>query len=208
MKTTKAASLLFLLASLALAGCSSTLGSSPTTPTSAFAIAPKSAPAGSPDIQLSISGVGFSNGPLKSTAIWSVKGSGGNVPLATTFVSTTQLRAVIPAALLGNPGSAYVFVETADPMGDFPPDQRPPFATFSILPLSGTGNFLPTASMSAARSSHTATLLGDGKVLLAGGMGASGDLASAELYDPSTASFSPARSNMTQAREAHRAVLL
>lgn len=47
-----------------------------------------------------------------------------------------------------------------------------------------TGSWTATASMGEARSSYTATLLGDGTVLVAGGNGSSGYLASAELYDP------------------------
>ena len=38
--------------------------------------------------------------------------------LATTFVSATQLTAVVPRALLSAPVIAEVFVETGDPMGD------------------------------------------------------------------------------------------
>jgi hypothetical protein len=48
----------------------------------------------------------------------------------------------------------------------------------------GTGSWTATAGMIEARGSQTATLLRDGKVLVAGGSGSSGLLASAELYDP------------------------
>jgi N-acetylneuraminic acid mutarotase len=50
---------------------------------------------------------------------------------------------------------------------------------------SSTGVWTVTGSLHEARSNHTATLLQNGKVLVAGGYG-SAALASAELYDPAT----------------------
>src|ERR1043166_5958768 len=43
-----------------------------------------------------------------------------------------------------------------------------------------------TGSLNSARVGHTATLLQNGKVLVAGGIDGNGALASAELYDPAT----------------------
>lgn len=63
------------------------------------------------------------------------------------------------------------------------------------------------APMSQARSLHSATVLGDGRVLVAGGTGASQYLASAELYDPVTDTWSPVMS-MGNARYSHVATLL
>jgi hypothetical protein len=45
-----------------------------------------------------------------------------------------------------------------------------------------TGIFTLTGSLNTARSYHTATLLNNGLVLVTGGYGNSGYLASAELY--------------------------
>ncbi len=53
-----------------------------------------------------------------------------------------------------------------------------------------TGTWSPTGTMSTARMNHTATLLSNGKVLVAGGFDGSSYLASAELYDPATGSWS------------------
>jgi hypothetical protein len=58
------------------------------------------------------------------------------------------------------------------------------------------------------RSGHSATLLPDGKVLIAGGMRRNQDFyKSAELYDPATAKFQPA-GEMHERRVGHAAVLL
>jgi hypothetical protein len=66
-----------------------------------------------------------------------------------------------------------------------------------------TGKFSSVGSMSHARMFHTATLLQDGTVLIAGSIGDS----SAELYDPSTGTFTPAGS-MTSVNGDHVATRL
>src|SRR5207244_13573037 len=53
------------------------------------------------------------------------------------------------------------------------------------------GTWNPAASMAAARVAHTATLLGNGKVLVTGGQWYPASyLSSAELYDPTTNTWS------------------
>jgi hypothetical protein len=71
-----------------------------------------------------------------------------------------------------------------------------------------TGQFTATGSMVSARSGHTATLLGNGQVLIVGGYDASGGCAAAaELYNPSTAKFGPTGA-MNHVRAHHTATLL
>ena len=53
----------------------------------------------------------------------------------------------------------------------------------------GTGTWTSTGSMLAPRAGFSATLLADGKVLVAGGAG-TGAVASAELYDPVSGTWS------------------
>lgn len=70
-----------------------------------------------------------------------------------------------------------------------------------------TGKFTPTTGkLVTARVNDTATLLANGKVLITGGFNTVG-LATAELYDPATESFS-ATGSMGTARVAHTATLL
>src|ERR1700722_2322694 len=72
----------------------------------------------------------------------------------------------------------------------------------------GSGAFTATGSMSTPREGHTATMLRDGRVLVAGGS-PNGIQAtdSAEIYDPSSGSFSRT-GNLHQPRVAHVAALL
>jgi hypothetical protein len=70
-----------------------------------------------------------------------------------------------------------------------------------------SAGFVLTGSLNTARYGHTATLLNNGMVLIAGGESASGYLASAELYNPATGTFT-ATGSMNTARVLHTATLL
>lgn len=70
-----------------------------------------------------------------------------------------------------------------------------------------TNQFTATAgTMTTARHGHSATLLPDGKVLIAGGRNSTSVLSSAEIYDPATGTFSPTGS-MAVPRTGHTASL-
>jgi hypothetical protein len=75
----------------------------------------------------------------------------------------------------------------------------------------GTGNFAVTGSMSTPRTFHSATLLNSGMVLVAGGGNnlspSTGVLATTELYDPLTGTFTIA-APLNTARINHAATLL
>jgi hypothetical protein len=76
-----------------------------------------------------------------------------------------------------------------------------------------TGNVTSTGNMTVSRDFHTATLLPNGKVLIAGGRTGSGSgyvyLKTGELYDPATGTFSAiGGSIMSSSRFGHTAILL
>jgi hypothetical protein len=71
-----------------------------------------------------------------------------------------------------------------------------------------TGTFTHTGPVSGEREGDTATMLADGRVLVAGGSSTSQeDLASAEIYDPRIATFT-ATGRMVDGREYQAATLL
>jgi hypothetical protein len=74
---------------------------------------------------------------------------------------------------------------------------------------SSAGTWTYTGQMHSARSSHTATLLADGKVLVVGGFnGSNNPLATAELYDPETHGWTETSNSMSTSRYFHTATLL
>ena len=68
------------------------------------------------------------------------------------------------------------------------------------------GTWAPTANLADARANSSAALLSDGRILIAGGDGASGPLATAEFFN-TDGSVSPA-TPMNVARSGHISVVL
>jgi hypothetical protein len=75
-------------------------------------LSPDFAPAGSSDLVLKVTGTNFvRNPPISSWVIWS---AGTDTILSTTFVTSTELTAFVPAALLTRRSSPLVLVVNGD----------------------------------------------------------------------------------------------
>ena len=70
-----------------------------------------------------------------------------------------------------------------------------------------TGTWITTGNLGTGRYSHSATLLPNGTVLVAGGTDGTNSLATAQLYDPTTGTWS-ATGSCTTGRDYHAATLL
>jgi plastocyanin len=125
-------------------------------------------------------------------------------PKAGTFSSTGSMTTArgFPTATLLADGRVLIVGGNA---GTWSYDG--PFLATAEIYDPKTGTFSPTGSMATPRAWHTATLLSDGRVLVAGGEHARTDLATAEIYNPKTGRFSPT-GPMTVGRVYHAAALL
>ena len=125
----------------------------------------------------------------------------GTFTPAGIFGSMTTARASHTATLLPN---GMVLIAGGEDFNSY--GQTTSLASAELYdPVAVT--FTATGNMTTSRAAHTATLLGNGKVLIAGGYESGNILASAELYDPSTGTFT-ATGSMTAARLGHTATLL
>ncbi len=91
-------------------------------------------------------------------------------------------------------------------------DGTNPLASSDIFDPS-SGNISAGPSLATARYSHSATTLLNGQVAVIGGTGTGTnggtvDLASIEVFDPSTGAFTTASATLTTARQGHQAYLL
>jgi WD40 repeat protein len=123
----------------------------------------------------------------------------GALPLGIAPLTSGGILSGTPAATAV--GSFPITVTVQDSLGQ---NSAPQNFTLSVF----AHGFRATGSMASARGSHTATLLSNGKVLVAGGADANGNaIATAEVFEPSTGTFS-ATGSMITARAHFAATLL
>jgi len=125
-------------------------------------------------------------------------------PVTGTFASVGSLlapRERHTATLLSN---GEVLIAGGSNLIQLAPPSLPAGAEI-FHPASAT--FTATGSLNVPRDFHTATLLKNGKVLIAGGVGNNGIIGDAELYDPATGLFT-FTGYMVNARYLHTATML
>ena len=135
------------------------------------------------------------------------KATGGVLPLTWSETGTLPPGMALGAdgALSGTPtatGSFPISVGVQDAL-----HQNAAPQDFTIEVDAQLPSFTATGSMQTARTGHTATLLGNGKVLVIGGAN-NGALASAEVFDPASGQFTTLTGHLMTPRSNHTATLL
>jgi hypothetical protein len=139
-----------------------------------------------------------------STAIATAPSSGTFVGIG----AMTTARSLHTATLLPNGQVLIAGGEQGNSLGS-----APAILASAELYDPDTGQFNSAGVMTTGRRLHTSTLLPDGRVFIAGGYGAGGPaggttaVGTAEIYDPTSGTFTPTGAMMTP-RGGHTAILL
>ena len=168
--------------------------------TKSSAVTTTSLAAGVSYLQTALKGIVDLTGvnPLSDTLVAANGSTAGNALDTKISTLTTQIAAAqttlsaVVAAVVGNPTTPAALTQALK-------------TTTAASPFTAL-----TATMTTAREGHSATLLPNGKVLLAGGLFSSvaASVNTAEAYDPVTQTFIALTTTMTSARSNHQATLL
>ena len=123
--------------------------------------------------------------------------------LATPSSARWLVAATVVIGVVVFGGALYLLQPREAAVGN--PSEMPSPSSSSVQPTAAF--WTATASLPTPHYGHTATLLPDGKVLVAGGLLRNGATASAWLYDPSTGTWTATR-NMVTPRQFASATLL
>jgi RHS repeat-associated protein len=159
--------------------------------------------------------------PETSTLLIGGQDLGGRLFTTERFRAATQsFEALSPALEIGRDGHTATLMPDGrvvvlggmdpaplpEPTGESFDPRPDPLSAAIYDPHNATVTLLPDA-LHVARSEHTATLLPNGMILVAGGRNTAGDLASAEIFNPNTGTSTLLAASLTTPRSAHTATL-